>query len=115
MTWGEGLQIDNSKAECFGPKSAEYYKFLGKEEGDGQLDEKAKERVIVECFKRVNPLRKTELYERSMIKALNIMCMSAVAYFMKVVHFSRLELKHQDVRMREILKEMNWMDDKSSK
>ena len=59
MTWGEGLQIDNSKAECLNPASAEYYKFLGKEEGDGQLDEKAKERVIEACFKRVESLHKT--------------------------------------------------------
>ena len=53
MTKGEGLQIDNNKAECLDPEENEYYKFLGIEEGDGQLDEKAKERVIEECFKRV--------------------------------------------------------------
>ena len=33
---------------------------------------------------------------------------------MNVVHFSRLEFEHLDVRMRKILKETNWMDDKSS-
>ena len=33
ITWEEGLQIDNSKAECLDPKSVEYYKFLGIEEG----------------------------------------------------------------------------------
>ena len=53
MTKGKGLQIDNNKAEYLDPESAEYYKFLGIEEGDGQLDDKAKERVIEECFKRV--------------------------------------------------------------
>ena len=114
MTKGEGLQIDNNKAECLDPEDNKYYKFLGIEEGDGQLDEKAKERVIEECFKRVESLRKTELYERNMIKALNTMCMSAVTYVMNIVHFSRPELKHLDVRMRKTLKEMNWMDDKSS-
>ena len=40
--------------------------------------------------------------------------MSAVAYVMNVVHFSRPELEHLDVRMRMILKEMNSMDNKSS-
>ena len=39
MTRGEGLQIDNSKVECLDPEIAEYYKFLGIEEGDGQLDD----------------------------------------------------------------------------
>ena len=32
---GEGLQINNNKAECLDPESSEYYKFLGIEEGDG--------------------------------------------------------------------------------
>ena len=114
MTKGEGLQIDNSKAECLDPESAEYYKFLGIEEGDGQLDDKAKERVIEECFKRVESLCNTELYERNMIKALNTMCMSAVTYVMNIVNFSRPELERLDVRMRKTLKETNWMDDKSS-
>ena len=114
MIKGEGLQIDNNKAECLDPEDNEYYKFLGIEEGDGQLDEKAKERVIEECFKRVESLRRTELYERNMIKALNTMCMSAVTYVMNIVHFSRPELEHLDVRMRKTLKEMNWMDEKSS-
>ena len=114
MTKGEGLQIDNSKAQCLDPESAEYYKFLGIEEGDGQLDEKAKERVIEECFKRVESLRNTELYERNTIKALNTMCMSAVTYVMNIVNFSRPELERLDVRMRKTLKDMNWMDDKSS-
>ena len=114
MTKGEGLQIDNNKAECLDPEDNEYYKFLGIEEGDGQLDEKAKERVIEECFKRVESLRRTELYERNMIKALNTMCMSGVTYVMNIVHFSRPELEHLDVRMRKTLKEMNWMDYKSS-
>ena len=50
MTKGEGLKIDNSKAKCLDPESAEYYKFLGIEEGDGQLDDKVKERVTEECF-----------------------------------------------------------------
>ena len=101
MTKGEGLQIDNNKAECLDPESAEYYKFLGIEEGDGQLDDKAKERVIEECFKRVELLRNTELYERNMIKALNTMCMSAVTYVMNIVNFSRPELERLDVRMRK--------------
>ena len=114
MTKGEGLQVDNNKAECLDPEDNEYYKFLGIEEGDGQLDEKAKERVIEECFKRVESLRRAELYERNMIKALNTMCMSAVTYVMNIVHFSHPELEHLDVRMRKTLKEMNWMDDKSS-
>ena len=114
MTWGEGVQIDDSKTKYLDPELTEYYKFLGIEEGNGQLDKRAKERVIEECFKRVESLRKTELYERNMIKALNTMCMSVVAFFMNVVHFSRSELEHLDVRMRKILKEINWMDDKSS-
>ena len=42
MTKGEGLQIDNSKAEYLDPETAEYYKFLGIEEGDRQLDDKGK-------------------------------------------------------------------------
>ena len=49
-----------------------------------------------------------------MIKALNTMCMSAITYVMNIVHFSRPELEHLDVRMRKTLKEMNWMDNKSS-
>ena len=114
MTKGEGLQIDNSKVKCLDPESAEYYKFLGIEEGDGQLDDKTKERVIEECFKRVESLRNTELFERNMIKALNTMCMSAVTYVMNIVNFSRPELECLDVRMRKTLKDMNWMDDKSS-
>ena len=114
MTKGEGLQIDNSKAECLDPEAAEYYKFLGIEEGDGQLDDKAKERVIEECFKRVESLCNTQLYERNMIKAINTMCMSAVTYVMNIVHFSRPELEHLDIRMRKTLKKMNWMNEKSS-
>ena len=114
MHKGVGLQIDNNKAECLDPEDNEYYKFLGIEEGDGQLDEKVKERVIEECFKRVESLRRTELYEKNMIKALNTMCMSAVTYVMNIVHSSRPELEHLDVRMRKTLKEMNWMNDKSS-
>ena len=51
MTKEEGLQIDNNKTEYLDPEDNEYNKFLGIEEGDGQLDEKAKERVIKECFK----------------------------------------------------------------
>ena len=42
------------------------------------------------------------------------MCLGAVTYVMNIVHFSRQELEHLDVRMRKTLKEMNWMDDKSS-
>ena len=53
ITKGEGLKIENNKAECLYPEDYEYYKFLGVEEDDGQLDEKAKERVIEECFKRI--------------------------------------------------------------
>ena len=53
MIKGEGLQIDNSKAECLDPEDNEYFKFLGIEEGDRQLDEKVKERVTEECVKRV--------------------------------------------------------------
>ena len=34
MTKVEGLQINNSKAECLDFQDAEYYKFLGIEEGD---------------------------------------------------------------------------------
>ena len=114
MVKGERLQIDNNKAECLDPEDNEYYKFLGIEEGDGQLDEKAKERVIEECFKRVESLHRREFYERNMIKALNTMCMSAVTYVMNIVYFSRPEFEHLDVRMRKTLKEMNWMNDKSS-
>ena len=114
MTKGEGLLIDNSKAECLDPETAEYYKFLGIEEGDGQLDDKAKERVIEECFHRVESSRNRELYERNIIRALNIMYMSAVTYVMNIVHFSRPELEHLDIRIRKTLKEINWMDDKSS-
>ena len=107
MAKEEGLHIDYNKTECLDPEDNEYYIFLGIEEGDGQLDEKAKERVIEECFKRVESLRRTELYERNVIKALNTMCMSAVRYVMNIVHFSRSELEHLDVRMRKTLKEMN--------
>ena len=114
MTKGKGLQIDNNEGECLDPEDNEYYEFLGIEEDDGQLYEKAKERVIEECFKRIESLHKTELYERNMIKALNTMCMSVVTYVMDIVHFSHPELEHLDVRMRKTLKEMNWMDDKSS-
>ena len=42
------------------------------------------------------------------------MCMSAVTYFMNIVNFSHPELERLDVRMRKTLKDMNWMDDKSS-
>ena len=42
------------------------------------------------------------------------MCMSAVTYVMNIVHFSRPELEHLDIRMRKTLKEMNRMDEKSS-
>ena len=38
MIKGEGLQIDNSKAERLDPRANAYYKFLGIEKGDGQLD-----------------------------------------------------------------------------
>ena len=114
MTKGEGLQIDNNKAECLDPEDNEYFKFLSIEKGEGQLDEKAKERVILECFKRVESLRRTELYERNMIKALNTMCMSAATYVMNIVHVSRPEFEHLGVRMRKTLKEMNWMNEKSS-
>ena len=109
MTKNKRLQIDNNKAECLNPEECKYYKFLDIEEGDGQLDEKAKERVIEECFKRVESLRSTELYERNMIKALNTMCMSAITYVMNIVNFSRPELERLDVRMRKTLKDMNWM------
>ena len=112
---GDRLQIDNSKAKCLDPEAAEYYKFFNIEECDQQLDEKTKEQVIEKCFKRIKSLYKTELYERNMIKALNTMCMSTVTYVMNIVHFSRPELEHLQVRMRETLKEINWMDDKSSK
>ena len=94
------LQIDSSKAECLDPETAEYYKFLGIEEGNGQLDDKAKERVIEECFHRVESLRNTELYEKTMIRALNTMCMSAVTYVMNIVQFSRSELEHLDTIMK---------------
>ena len=49
-----------------------------------------------------------------MIKALNTMCMSAITYIMNLVNFSRPELERLDVRMSKTLKDMNWMDDKSS-
>ena len=114
MAKGERLQINNSKADYLDPELAEYYKFLGIEEGDGQLDDKAKERVIEECFKRVESLHNTELYERNVIKALNTMCMSVVIYVMNIVNFSRPELERLDVRMRKTLKDMNRMDDKLS-
>ena len=104
MTKGEGLLIDN---KMFDPETAEYYKFLGIEEGDGQLDDKVQERVIEECFHRFESLCNTKLYERNMIKALNTICMSAVTYVMNIVHFSRPELEHLDIRMRKTLKEMN--------
>ena len=115
MIKGEGLQIDNSNAAYFGSKVTEYYKFLGTEEGDGQLDEKVKECVIDESFKRVKSLCKTELYERNIINTLNTMCLSAVTYVMNIVHFNRPELDNLHVRMRKTLKEMNWMDEKLSK
>ena len=113
MIKGEGLQINNSKAEFLDPESAECYKFLGIEEGDGQLDDKAKERVIEECFKRVESLCNTEWYERNMIKALNTMYMSAITNVMNIVNFSRPEQERLDVIMRKSLKDMNWMDYKS--
>ena len=59
-------------------------------------------------------MRRTELYESNMIKALNTMCMSTVTYFIYIVHFSHPEFEHLDVKMIKPLKEMNWMDDKSS-
>ena len=43
------------------------------------------------------------------------MCMSTVTYVMNIVNFSRPGLERLDVRMRKTLKDMNWMDDKSSK
>ena len=73
-----------------------------------------KKRVIEECFEQVESLRNTELYERNMIKALKTMCMSAVTYVLNIVNFSRPELERLDVRMRKTLKDMNWMNDKSS-
>ena len=42
------------------------------------------------------------------------MCMSAVTCAMNLVHFSRQELEHLDVWMRETLKGLIWMDNKSS-
>ena len=87
-------------------------KFLVTKEGDGQLDDKVKERVIEECFKRVESLRHTKLYEINMIKTLNTMCMSAVSYVMFIVNFSRPELERLDIRMRKTSKDMKWMDDK---
>ena len=49
-----------------------------------------------------------------MILALNTLCMSAVTYVMNKVNFSRPELERLDVRMRKTLKDMKWMEDKSS-
>ena len=105
--------MNNSKAECFDPASAEYCKFLGIEEGDGQFDNKAKERVIEECFKRVESFRHTELYERNMIKALNTIWMSTVIYVMNIVNLIHPELECLDIRIKKTLKDMKWMDDKS--
>ena len=113
MIKGDGW-IDNSKAECLDPESTEYYKFLSIEEGNEQLDEKAKEWVIEKCFERVESLRKTELNEINIIKALNTMCFSEVTYVMNIVHFSRPELENLYVKMKKTLKEMDWMDDKSN-
>ena len=46
---GDGLQIDNSKAECCDSDTAEHNKSFDIEEGDGKLD-KAKKRAIKEYF-----------------------------------------------------------------
>ena len=40
--------------------------------------------------------------------------MSVVTYVMNILNFSRPELERLDVRMRKTIKDMNWMDDKSS-
>ena len=45
---------------------------------------------------------------------MNTTYLSAVTYVMNLVHFSRPELVNLDVRMRKILKKMNWMDEKST-
>ena len=72
------------------------------------MDEKAKKRVTEECFKRVESLHKTELYEKNIIKTLNIMYLSAVTYVINIVHFSYQELEKLDVRM--IDPEVNELD-----
>ena len=63
-----------------------------------------KERVIEECFKRVESLCHSELYERKMMKTLNTM--SEVTYVMNIVNFIRSELECLDIRMRKTLKDM---------
>ena len=102
---GKILKIDNSKAECLDPESAKYYKFLGIDDHE-QVDNKIKERVIEDCFKRVESLHHTEFYERTMIKALKTMCISVVTYVMNIVNFSRSEFEHLDISMGKTLKDM---------
>ena len=63
MTKEEGLQIGDNNAEYLDPETAEYHKFFGIE-GDRQLDDEAKERLIEKCFLRVKSLRNTELYDK---------------------------------------------------
>ena len=49
-----------------------------------------------------------------MIRALKTVYLSAVTYTMNVGHFVSPELDYLNIRMRKTLKEMNWMDGKSS-
>ena len=64
----------------------ETYKYLGINEGNGTQHSKMKEKIMIECYRQVRAILKTELNSTNKLEVVNTLAMPVVQYSFNVIN-----------------------------
>ena len=114
MVKGDGLQVINDKMKALDPEQNEIYKLLGCEQSEEIEKDRIMERIANQMEKRKKQLINQQLYDRTLIKAINCRVIPVASYFMNVCKFTITDLNKLDKVIKKALRENNMHGRQSS-
>ena len=111
MVKDEGLNVLNERMKTIEPDENEIYKLLGVGQADGIKKEEVYNRMKEEIRKRINIIRRIELNDKSLVKALNTKVIPVPAYPINFCKFTQSELTELDQVIKRNLRKNNMLDD----
>ena len=94
------LDIDTKIKEL---DQEETYKYLGTEEGDGIQHGKIKEKIRIECYRRVRAVMQSELNAKNKSESISTLAIPVVSYSFNVVNWNLEEIKRIDRKIRKLM------------
>ena len=96
LNLGDELAIQDLEQE-------QNYKYLGVEEKGGISQNKMKEKIRKEYYRRVRKVLKTELNSKNKIIAVNSLAVPVVLYSFNIVNWTKADILRMDVKTRKLL------------